>query len=333
MSIKTPLQLSDNLYILDSYYLRDERAAVYLLRGKHDRLTLLDVGISSAKERLFEQITQLGFSPQKISSIVLSHAHLDHAGGVGNIANNTDITVYAHADTVRHLCSPEKLELGVISTYGEAFYRRTYGGITALDQARAKIVDDGETFAVDGIEIQTLYTPGHAWHHHSYFIPSEDTVFTGDAFGQSYGLWRDPQKLFIFPSTPPSQFNPAAMRESFDKIVDTKAHSALITHYGQIVNLPECQQQMNELLDQFIKLGQSILQESPNITMPAVITGQADDQNTLQQRWFQFFLTQITQLGFDADLELVKKILPMDASLVSAGVLYYLQKQQQKHNA
>ena len=309
--MSSPIQIAENIYLLDSHFPIPKRTAVYLLVTAKKRLILIDTSVAKSQTIIWQQIRQLGYAPEQLVAIVLTHAHLDHTGAVAQLANGKPITVYGHADCIRHLCQPEKLEAGVRATYGDTIFEQYYGHITPLHKQQTQVIADNETLRIDDINLQALYTPGHAWHHHSYYLAKQGIIFTGDSFGQSYAPFQSITGDFIFPSTPPSQFNPEAMRQSMQRISDTGAKQALLTHYAAIDNLPRCNQLMQKMLRQYLDLGE-----------------QVQHQSTVRQtnQWMQLFKNTIADLGFNAKAKEVEKIFNFDTQLSSAGVNLYFKK-------
>lgn len=278
-----PTKFSDNLYCIDTGYRLPEMTALYVLKTPRNNLILFDTGVASSVDVCMQQIKMIGWQPQNVTAIFLTHAHLDHAGGVAKIANNSKkITVYGHKDALHHLCSPSKLEMGVRQVYGNKFFDETYAPLNALQNTLCQVVEDGSTVIIDEIIIETIYTPGHAWHHNAYCIPQEDSIIAGDAFGQSYSSFVEAHNRLIFPATPPSQFNPQAMLKSIDKILNTKLKHALITHYGAIANSIQLADQLKRLIHQYLELGAKYYGEN--------------SETELVQKWLKLFYTETQRL-------------------------------------
>jgi hypothetical protein len=80
-----------------------------------------------------------------------------------------------------------------------------------------------------------------------------DGVFTGDAFGIHYPRLQE-RGTFAFPSTTPTDFDPAAAHEAIDRIVDTGVGRAWPTHFGEVNDLSGAAAQMHRSLDEHARV-------------------------------------------------------------------------------
>ncbi len=123
---------------------------------------------------------------------MLTHIHIDHAGGVGDFLKwYPDTPVVCHNKAVDHLADPTRLWAGSLKTLGET--ARAYGPISPVPRERIVAVQ-----ALSDPDIETVLTPGHAVHHVSYFL--NGTLFVGEAGG----VYRElPGGYYLRPATPP----------------------------------------------------------------------------------------------------------------------------------
>ncbi len=150
--------------------------AAYLLRG--ERTALIDTGTARSAHRLLA-----GLHGVRLDWILITHAHLDHAGGAGVLlAEHPEATVVAHPRALLHLADPTRLEEGVRAASPDLF--PYYGRPTAVPETRLRACADGETLDLGrGLVLDAVYSPGHASHHVCWFERGGRVLFAGDAVG------------------------------------------------------------------------------------------------------------------------------------------------------
>ena len=147
----------------------------FLIRAEDGSITLVDTGLKTAPARVVAALTEIGSGPSDVTTIVLTHAHPDHAGGAADLSRRTGrgITVHAEdAEYVRTGSSPsrdESFRLGRL-------LMRTPGAESA---PVARTMSDGEL--LDGSELRVHHTPGHTPGHCSLLHEPSGTLITGDA--------------------------------------------------------------------------------------------------------------------------------------------------------
>ena len=86
----------------------DRVTAGYLVEGPEP--VLVETGSQSSVPVLLDALGALGLGPRDLAGVVVTHIHLDHAGGVGDVARAfPDATVYVHEKGARHLADPTRL--------------------------------------------------------------------------------------------------------------------------------------------------------------------------------------------------------------------------------
>ena len=147
----------------------------FLVRAEDGSVTLVDTGLKTAPARVVEALAEIGSDPSDVTTIVLTHAHPDHAGGAADLSRRTGrgITVHADdADYVRTGSSPSRdasFRLGRLIV-------RTPGADPA---PVARTMADGEL--LDGSGLRVHHTPGHTPGHCSLLHEPTGTLITGDA--------------------------------------------------------------------------------------------------------------------------------------------------------
>lgn len=180
---------------------------------------LIDVGPSESIPLLFSSLEELDI--HKIDGILLTHIHLDHAGGIGEVAAQwPDVPVFCHAKAIPHLVNPAPLWEGSLKNLGDLAL--SYGPITSVAEER---LVDASACRLNQVEV--IITPGHASHHVSYCIG--DTLFAGEAGGVC--LQSTDGNFYMRPATPPRFFLETSL-ESIDQLMDTHAKRICYGHFG-----------------------------------------------------------------------------------------------------
>jgi len=173
------------------------------------------------------------FLQYPITHIIITHVHLDHAGGTGLLAKHfPDAVVVAHPRAAPHVIDPSRLVASASAVYGKEKFAALYGEILPVPAERVVIPADGETIRVGDFEFEFIYTRGHANHHFVIHEKTTKSIFTGDSFGLGYPMLQHGTAPFLFPSTSPTDFDAAEARISYDKVLASGAQTAYPTHFG-----------------------------------------------------------------------------------------------------
>lgn len=232
----TPLlrHFGDGIHALDSGYFRDEFDAVHLVVEK-GRIAIIDTSTRYAVPRIMDAIRALGMDASHVDWILLTHIHLDHAGGAGELMRlcpNARMTVHPRGS--RHMIDPSKLWEAVCQVYGTEMAVREYGSLQPIAADRIIETPEGATIALAGRTFEFWDAPGHARHH--VFIRDTHTgaFFTGDTFGISYREFDSAAGAFVFITSSPSQFSPQDMQASIRRILAAQPQAVYLTHYAQV---------------------------------------------------------------------------------------------------
>jgi glyoxylase-like metal-dependent hydrolase (beta-lactamase superfamily II) len=224
------------VYHVDSGYEGHGVASIYIVRGG-GRTAVIDTAHNAALEPTLEAMAELGIAPDSVDYVLLTHVHLDHAGGAGRFMGAfPNARLVVHSRGARHMIDPSKLLAGVREVYGEAETARMYGELTPVPEGRIVIPRDGEELTFGTRTLVCLDTPGHARHHLAFFDRTSNSVFTGDAYGMSYFGLGSPGRQGVIPTTSPVQFEPDAMLASIDRIAAMKPDALYPTHFGEMRN-------------------------------------------------------------------------------------------------
>lgn len=236
---------------IDAKYLgHDEFVSTYLLKHR-DRAAFIETANAAAVPRMLEALSEQGMSPEQVDYVIITHVHLDHAGGAADLMKACpNATLLAHPNAAKHAIDPSKLVRSATSVYGEKMFAEMYGTIDPIPEDRVRIMGDDEALDWNGRELRFLHTRGHANHHFCIHDPTGNGVFTGDAFGLVYPRLQS-KGLFALPSTSPTDFDAAAAKSSVDRIVATGAQTAYLTHCGGVTELEAVAALLHPQLDRY----------------------------------------------------------------------------------
>jgi glyoxylase-like metal-dependent hydrolase (beta-lactamase superfamily II) len=222
----------DSIVTIDCQYLGPRRCAAYLvLEG--DAAIFVDNNTKRAVPLLLDALKLHGYEPEQVSHAIVTHCHLDHAGGSLTLLNACrNARLVAHPKAARHLADPAKLVAGAKMVYGEAAFQEQFGTIEPVPEYRIDIVGDGETMQVGARTFTFHHTKGHATHHMFIHDAESNAVFAGDDFGSIYDELQIGTSPFGFCISAPVEFDPEESRVSIRKILDTGAEWAYLGHFG-----------------------------------------------------------------------------------------------------
>lgn len=212
--------------------------SAWLYKGENFTL-LVDPGPLSTIPKLCDAVRREGV--EKIDYILLTHIHIDHAGGTGALLKEfPEATVICHPDGIRHMVSPQKLWEGSRSVLGAL--AEAYGEIIAVPAEKIRFE---ETVGDTGIKV--FQTPGHAQHHCCYLF--DELLFAGEVAGVRSDV---PGRIYMRPATPP-RFIPDVARGSIDKMIALAPRYMAFGHYGLVDNAVEHLQIARKQLELWVK--------------------------------------------------------------------------------
>ena len=250
------IAFGDGIYAVDSGYTGPDVAAIHLIE-EGGRAALVDTGNNDSLRHVLEALAETGLSADAVDYVLLTHIHLDHAGGAGAFMQafpNAKLVV--HPRGARHMAEPSKLFAGVSAVYGPERAKELYGELIPVPVARIIEAGDGHELDLGGRVIRVFDTPGHARHHVCYFDTKSRAFFTGDTFGLSYRALDVGGKPSIFPTTTPVQFEPEAMHASIRRMEAEQPTAMYLTHYAQVRDVPRLAADMHRLIDAHVAIAE-----------------------------------------------------------------------------
>jgi glyoxylase-like metal-dependent hydrolase (beta-lactamase superfamily II) len=205
---------------------RPKATSAYLVAA--DEPALVETGPTTSRRAVLDGLSSAGIGPGDLAHIVVTHIHLDHAGGAGALAPHfPGATVWVHERGAAHLADPEKLVASAARIYGEEPLRQLFGPVEPVAKERLRPLADGDVVSLGNRAIEAVYTPGHASHHVCLFDSETGAVFVGDALGVFL-----PDVRILRPATPPPEFDLELAVESIGRVADRNPSRLLFSHFG-----------------------------------------------------------------------------------------------------
>ena len=244
--------------------------AGYLVEGPNP--VLVETGSQSSVPALLAALADLGVDADQLAGVAVTHIHLDHAGGVGDVARAfPNATVYVHEKGARHLADPSKLVNSAARVYG-ALLDELYGRLDPTPAERIHVLEDGEEIRVGPTRVlTTVDSPGHAKHHLSLHDSDSGILFVGDAVGV-----RLPDAGVLRPSTPPPDFDLEQARTSLRKFRDRSPAGVALAHYGLVPDPGTILEEADEILVRWAEVAEAAWRDGRDIAA-ALDEAVADD--------------------------------------------------------
>lgn len=302
--------LAHRVYCVDALYIQPQVASIYLLR-QGDEVAIIETGTFHSLANLLATMAQLGIHDEQVKYVIPTHVHLDHAGGAGAMLRRfKQARLIVHPLGARHMIDPSKLIAGTIGVYGKERFEALYGRIEPIAEERVIVAEDSSSYSLEDRELIFIDTPGHARHHFCIYDERSNGMFTGDTFGISYAAMKRLPRGLI-PTTPPTQFDPPALRRSIDRIMRFAPARLYLTHYGEFDNPGAQLESFGRWIDDYVALSQQFDFSADT------------DSAALESELLQLVMTN---LGADAD-EAIRRVISHDIKLNAQGLAYWRKRQ------
>ncbi|MGV9328827.1 MBL fold metallo-hydrolase [Streptosporangium sandarakinum] len=222
--------------------------AGYLILG--DRPCLVETGTSTSAPIVRDALTSLGVGPADLATVVVTHIHLDHAGGVGDIARfYPEAEIVVHEKGARHLADPSRLMSSARMVWGDKL-DTLFGELSPTESSRIRALGDTGTIDLgNGRTLSSHYSPGHAKHHVGLIDSGTGDLYVGDAAGVYL-----PQTGDLRPATPPPDFDLQTALGSIALFESLAPQRLLFSHYGPVGNVAETLERSAEELRVWVDL-------------------------------------------------------------------------------
>ncbi|MEO7068204.1 MAG: MBL fold metallo-hydrolase [Rhodanobacter sp.] len=302
------------IHTIDTGFVRPQFDAAYLITER-DHAAFIDCGTNFSVPRMLEALAAAGLTVENVDYLILTHVHLDHAGGAGELmAQLPQAKLIVHPRGARHMIDPTKLWAGASAVYGEVVMKQTYGQLRPIPAER--VIEAPDEYVVDlaGRPLRCLATPGHAKHHLAVYDARAKVCFTGDVFGLSYRQFDTANGPFILPTTSPVQFDPVALHASINRLVALHPSAVYPTHYGRLEPVEKLAGDLHVQIDAMVALAQASAQVSGRHAR--LVTGLTE-----------LYAGRAQAHGWSGSREELQRLLGMDIELNAQGLGVWLDQQ------
>jgi glyoxylase-like metal-dependent hydrolase (beta-lactamase superfamily II) len=304
-------QLPHGIHVIDTGFHRPRFDAAYLI-VEGGRAAFIDTGTNHGVPRLLDAVRAAGLTPGDVDWLIVTHVHLDHAGGAGLLLQSLpNARLVVHPRGARHMIDPSALFESARGVYGDAEMARSYGRLVPVPAERVLTTADGMDIALAGRRLHFIDTPGHARHHHCIWDERSRGVFTGDTFGLSYREFDVDDRAWLLPTTTPVAFDPEALAASVRRIAGFEPESLYLTHFGRVGDVARLADLMLEQVSEMAALAREVAGDA------------ATRQAALERALEGLYVSRLRAHGCTLADEELRRLLAMDIELNAQGLLIW----------
>ncbi|MDQ5973937.1 MAG: hypothetical protein QG661_1146 [Actinomycetota bacterium] len=260
----------------------------YLIRGS--RPCLVETGTARSAGIVIAALSELGIGPDDLSTIVVTHIHLDHAGGVGDLAEAfPQAQIVVHERGARHLADPSRLVASAHRVFGPDM-DRLFGDLRPVPAERLVTLGESGTIDLgDGRRLDAFHNPGHASHHVGLLDSQTGDLYTGDAAGVYV-----PETEDVRPATPPPDFDLDLTLSSLARMRDAGAARLLFSHFGPVTEVSDTLDRSEAELRYWVEAVAAAHAQSPDVDHAIAMVREKD-----RERHPLFYSDEDRVLKFD----------------------------------
>jgi glyoxylase-like metal-dependent hydrolase (beta-lactamase superfamily II) len=304
--------LDQEIVCIDTGYGRKMLDAAYLLR-QGERAAFVDSGTYHCVPRFLQVLAHYGIPRTNVDYVIPTHAHLDHAGGAGELMRHLPhARLVAHPRAAPHLIDPSRVIAGTRAVYGEEGFRARFGEVVPVPAERVLAAPDGHVLELNGRRLEFIDSPGHARHHFCIYDVRSHGFFTGDTFGISYREFDNANGAFVFATTTPPQFEPQVWQGTIDRLLTYDPKRMYVTHFGCVEDVPRLAEDLRRSIRAFT-----------DIALQAESAGRERGEQ-MKQQVLSHLLARLRAHGCSLPETRTKDLLAMDVELNVQGLEVWL---------
>ena len=176
-----PKEIAEGVYVVGGPGISDPRDCSVYLVDAGPEYVLIDAGAGPGADAILKNVEALGSDPSKIGSIIATHCHIDHIGGISRIKEKTGCTL------IGHQLDRDGIELGDPRLTAADLYAIEYWP-TRIDVV---LEGDEEARVLGALEFHFVAVPGHTPGSIAVYIDLEDgrVLFGQDVHGPFSDEW------------------------------------------------------------------------------------------------------------------------------------------------
>lgn len=307
----TAHEYEGGIIAIDSGMVRPQMAACYLLETD-SAVAVIEAGNNDSTGRIIKVLESRGRDVSEVSHVIVTHVHLDHAGGAGKLMQKLpNASLLVHPRGARHVIDPSRLEASARAVYGDEKFDEMYGSLIPVAEDRVMIIDEGDSTEVGGRRLEFIDSPGHARHHFCIWDEQTRGWFSGDTFGISYRELDTANGPFIFPTTTPIQFDPPALVASIGRMIESRPENMYLTHFGRVRDVERLSSDMVESVSFFAELGERL-------------EGVDNRSATIQSEMMDWLMSRARAHGVTHSDDDLREIFAGDVLLNTQGIEFWL---------
>lgn len=276
-------EVAENIYLIDDYlYSIPKFGSVYLIN--EERKALIDTGPTPSANVVLDGIKESGVRPEDIDYLIVTHIHLDHAGGAGFLIKNMPkAQAVVHYRGARHLINPAKLVSSALAAQGrvaEGLVKETE--VVPIAAERVKSVSDGDIIKLSQRQVlRIIDAPGHAPHELCIYESRNNGLFSGDAAGICVGE----HKALVMVNAPPS-FDLELSVATVKRLMQVPASRIYYAHFGVTTEVQDKLQWAMDTLNAWNDITGQAVRENRFTEAVGRLTAQADTTlEPIRQEW------------------------------------------------
>ena len=307
----TALEYEGGIVAIDSGMVRPQMAACYLLETD-SAVAVIEVGNNDSTDRILKALASRGRQVAEVSHVIVTHVHLDHAGGAGKLMQLLpNATLVVHPRGARHLIDPSRLEASARAVYGDAEFDEMYGSLVPVPEDRVILMEDGDSLEIGKRPLSFIDSPGHARHHFCIWDEQTRGWFTGDTFGISYRELDTENGPFVFPTSTPIQFDPPALIASMNRMMEKQPENMYLTHFGRVQDVQRLADDMISSVERFVIFGEQF-------------DGDENRQDGIRSAMMEWLMARARQHGVAYSDDKLREVFANDVILNTQGIEFWL---------
>ncbi|MCL2875262.1 MAG: MBL fold metallo-hydrolase [Betaproteobacteria bacterium] len=244
--------------VVDSGYGSPSKAASVYFVIDHGRVAIINTGSNASVPHILSALAGLNVVPEAVEWVILTDLYSDHAGCVCSLMCALPRAhMIVHPGAMSYLAHPTQFWERIIKTFGLDQSFRLYGRLAPVDREHVIPSYDGMELPLGNRALKLLHTPGHSRHHIVVWDERTNTFFAGDSFGISYREFDVSKRSFVFPSSPPAQYDPVAMIESIARMLAYEPEAMYLARYGKVTGIERLANDLFRLIHAQVAIAQA----------------------------------------------------------------------------